>query len=143
MAGKLTNIAIKNAKPGPKPQRLFDGGGLYLEIFPAGGISPHALENIITSQAISISIRRSPQLQHGPAPLLTWRTGSRGIPKAINGEQQTGQRQNLQLVYSARQDHGTPCVWPKAGSLSGSNVGDSTLPSKRSPTKSRVARIRA
>lgn len=37
MAGKLTNIAIKNAKPGPKPQRLFDGGGLYLEISPAGG----------------------------------------------------------------------------------------------------------
>jgi integrase len=37
MAGKLTNIAIKNAKPGPKPQRLFDGNGLYLEISPAGG----------------------------------------------------------------------------------------------------------
>ncbi|HMM38187.1 MAG TPA: integrase arm-type DNA-binding domain-containing protein [Desulfovibrio sp.] len=37
MPGKLTNTAIRNAKPGPKPQRLFDGGGMYLEISPAGG----------------------------------------------------------------------------------------------------------
>ncbi|MBZ0071420.1 MAG: integrase arm-type DNA-binding domain-containing protein [Gammaproteobacteria bacterium] len=33
----LTDTAIRNAKPGPKPVRLFDGGGLYLEISPAGG----------------------------------------------------------------------------------------------------------
>lgn len=33
----LTNTAILKAKPGEKPIRLFDGGGLYLEISPAGG----------------------------------------------------------------------------------------------------------
>ena len=33
----LTDTAIQNAKPGPKPQRLFDGGGLYLELAPSGG----------------------------------------------------------------------------------------------------------
>jgi len=33
----LTDTAIRNAKPGPKPQRLFDGGGLYLEVAPSGG----------------------------------------------------------------------------------------------------------
>lgn len=33
----LTDRAIKNAKPDKKPQRLFDGGGLYLEIAPSGG----------------------------------------------------------------------------------------------------------
>jgi integrase len=33
----LTNTAILNAKPGEKPIRLFDGGGLYLEISPSGG----------------------------------------------------------------------------------------------------------
>ena len=33
----LTDIAIRSAKPQEKPQRLFDGGGLYLEISPAGG----------------------------------------------------------------------------------------------------------
>lgn len=33
----LSDIAIKNAKPGEKPVRKFDGGGLYLEITPAGG----------------------------------------------------------------------------------------------------------
>jgi hypothetical protein len=33
----LTDTAIRNAKPGEKPTRLFDGGGLYLEVAPAGG----------------------------------------------------------------------------------------------------------
>ena len=33
----LTDVSIKNAKPGDKSVRLFDGGGLYLEISPAGG----------------------------------------------------------------------------------------------------------
>ncbi|MEQ6340123.1 MAG: Arm DNA-binding domain-containing protein [Gammaproteobacteria bacterium] len=33
----LTDTAIRNAKPGCKPVRMFDGGGLYLEISPAGG----------------------------------------------------------------------------------------------------------
>lgn len=33
----LTVAAIRNAQPGTKPKRLFDGGGLYLEIAPAGG----------------------------------------------------------------------------------------------------------
>lgn len=34
--GKLTSVAIKNAKHGDKPVRLFDGGGLYLELMPNG-----------------------------------------------------------------------------------------------------------
>jgi hypothetical protein len=33
----LTDTAIRNAKPGKKPTRLFDGGGLYLEVSPTGG----------------------------------------------------------------------------------------------------------
>ena len=33
----LSNTAIKNAKPQVKPIRLFDAGGLYLEIAPSGG----------------------------------------------------------------------------------------------------------
>lgn len=33
----LTDTAIRKAKPADKVQRLFDGGGLYLEIAPAGG----------------------------------------------------------------------------------------------------------
>ncbi|TKC92210.1 DUF4102 domain-containing protein [Trinickia terrae] len=33
----LTNTTIKNAKPAAKPVRLYDGGGLYLEIAPSGG----------------------------------------------------------------------------------------------------------
>ena len=33
----LTSTEIKNAKPTDKPQRLFDSGGLYLEVAPSGG----------------------------------------------------------------------------------------------------------
>ena len=33
----LSDAAIRKAKPADKTQRLFDGGGLYLEITPAGG----------------------------------------------------------------------------------------------------------
>ncbi len=33
----LTDTAIKSAKPRDKPFKMFDGGGLYLELAPAGG----------------------------------------------------------------------------------------------------------
>ena len=33
----LTDTAIRTAKPAEKTQKLFDGGGLYLEVAPAGG----------------------------------------------------------------------------------------------------------
>lgn len=33
----LTDTAIRKAQPGPKPQKLADGKGMYLEISPAGG----------------------------------------------------------------------------------------------------------
>ena len=33
----LTDAAIRNAKPSEKPLKLTDGGGLYLEVTPAGG----------------------------------------------------------------------------------------------------------
>jgi Arm domain-containing DNA-binding protein len=33
----LTDTALRNAKPAEKAIRLFDGGGLYLEVSPAEG----------------------------------------------------------------------------------------------------------
>ena len=33
----LSNTAIRNAKPGAKAKKIFDGGGLYLELAPSGG----------------------------------------------------------------------------------------------------------
>jgi integrase len=33
----LTDTAIRNAKPGDKARKMFDGGGLYLEVAPSGG----------------------------------------------------------------------------------------------------------
>src|SRR3569833_158495 len=32
----LTDAKIRNTKPGPKPAKLADGGGLYLEVRPTG-----------------------------------------------------------------------------------------------------------
>lgn len=34
---RLTALRVKNVKPADKTQRLFDGGGLYLEVSPRGG----------------------------------------------------------------------------------------------------------
>ena len=33
----LTNTAIKAQKPGPRPVKLFDQGGLFLVVMPSGG----------------------------------------------------------------------------------------------------------
>ena len=33
----LADTAIRNAKPGNKTKKMFDGGGLYLEVAPSGG----------------------------------------------------------------------------------------------------------
>lgn len=33
----LTDATIRNAKPGDKSKKLFDSGGLYLEVAPSGG----------------------------------------------------------------------------------------------------------
>ncbi|MDQ3259654.1 MAG: Arm DNA-binding domain-containing protein, partial [Pseudomonadota bacterium] len=33
----LTDTAVRNVKPGPKPAKLFDGRGLFLMVTPAGG----------------------------------------------------------------------------------------------------------
>ncbi|MEJ1385345.1 MAG: integrase arm-type DNA-binding domain-containing protein [Candidatus Sedimenticola sp. (ex Thyasira tokunagai)] len=33
----LTDTAIRNAKPSEKARKIFDGGGLYLEVAPSGG----------------------------------------------------------------------------------------------------------
>jgi integrase len=33
----LTDLAVRRAQPAEKPVRLFDGGGLYLEVVPGGG----------------------------------------------------------------------------------------------------------
>jgi integrase len=33
----LTDVKIRNAAPGEKPMKLFDGQGLYLEVAPSGG----------------------------------------------------------------------------------------------------------
>ncbi len=33
----LSDTAIRNVKAGDKARKMFDGGGLYLEVAPSGG----------------------------------------------------------------------------------------------------------
>lgn len=33
----LTDVKVRNAKPSSKPRKMYDGGGLYLEVAPSGG----------------------------------------------------------------------------------------------------------
>ena len=33
----LTDTSVRNAKPSPKPVKIFDGRGLFLIVTPAGG----------------------------------------------------------------------------------------------------------
>jgi integrase len=33
----LTDMSVRSARPSEKPQKLYDGGGLYLEVSPSGG----------------------------------------------------------------------------------------------------------
>ena len=40
----LTETVIRKAKPEANPVRLFDGGGMYLEISPTGGYHSRAPE---------------------------------------------------------------------------------------------------
>lgn len=37
IAGKLTDVDIRNAQPRQKRYKLFDGRGLYIEVYPEGG----------------------------------------------------------------------------------------------------------
>jgi hypothetical protein len=32
----LTDLQVRSAKPGDKSHKLFDGGGMYLEVMPTG-----------------------------------------------------------------------------------------------------------
>jgi hypothetical protein len=36
MPQTLTDTAVRGAKPADKPQKLFDGGGLFLFVAPSG-----------------------------------------------------------------------------------------------------------
>jgi len=42
----LTDIAIRNARPADKLQRLFGGNGLHLEVSPSGGKWWHLKDRI-------------------------------------------------------------------------------------------------
>ena len=46
----LTDTTIRNAKPGAKPVRLYDSGGLYLEVSPLRQVvAPQVLPSVARS----------------------------------------------------------------------------------------------
>ena len=49
----LTDTALRNAKPGEKPIRLFDGGGLYVDagVFPVVAVIFLAIGGFLSDKA--------------------------------------------------------------------------------------------
>ncbi len=46
---KLTNTAVKQAKPREKAYKLFDGGGLYLQVNSSGVVLPRDDGHLVKS----------------------------------------------------------------------------------------------
>lgn len=36
LVAPLTDLQVKNAKPKDKPYKMYDGGGMYIEVMPTG-----------------------------------------------------------------------------------------------------------
>lgn len=62
----LSDLAIRKAKPANRIQRLFDGGGLYLEISPAGG-KWRRLKYRIAGKEKRLSLGTYPDVELRPA----------------------------------------------------------------------------
>ncbi|MBB4725235.1 MULTISPECIES: Arm DNA-binding domain-containing protein [Xanthomonas] len=79
----LSDAAVRNAKPAAKPVRLFDCGGLYVEISPKGaklwrwkyrfggkekrlalGVYPEV--SLAEARAQHLEARQSPSVRHRP-----------------------------------------------------------------------------
>jgi hypothetical protein len=54
----LTDTAIRNAKPADKPVRMFDGGGLYLEISPATREQHEETRNLLANGTDPGAVKR-------------------------------------------------------------------------------------
>lgn len=61
----LTDVAIRKAKPREKPYKLFDGGGLYLEVFPNGSKLWRLKYRRIDGKETRVSLGKYPEV---PAP---------------------------------------------------------------------------
>lgn len=79
----LTDIKVRNAKPGPKTRKLFDEKGLYLEISPSGGKWwrwKYRFDGIDENGAQK---RREKRLALGPYPDVTLKSARDGRDEAI------------------------------------------------------------
>ena len=68
----LTAVQVRQVKPGPKRQRLWDGGGLYLEVTPAGG-KLWRLKYRFTGKEKLLALGRYPAVRLSEARLRTAR----------------------------------------------------------------------
>ena len=83
MKGTLTEIAIKNAKPGNKRRTIFDGGGLFIVVEPTGG-KLWRFPRMENSRSLGISQPEYCQHVHPSPPNLCYYF-SRPIPPVVCG----------------------------------------------------------
>jgi integrase len=88
----LTNMACNNAKPRPKSYKIFDGGGLYLEIMPNASKLWRLKYRFVKEKRISfgpyplVSLAEAREMRDGAKKLLI-----RGIDPAANREEKKQQ----------------------------------------------------
>ena len=100
----LTDVNIRNEKPGTRAKRLWDSGGLYLEITPAGGklwrfkyrhLGKEKLLALGKWKAVSLSM--APDARDDAKKLL-----ARGIDRAVRGSRPSSRLPPGQRTASSR-----------------------------------------
>ncbi|PKN06819.1 MAG: integrase, partial [Deltaproteobacteria bacterium HGW-Deltaproteobacteria-8] len=105
----LTDTALRNAKPGPKARRIYDSGGLYVEVAPSGGkwfrFKYHfggKERRLSLGVYPDVSLAQARERRDEARRLLAEGTDPSTVPKAAKAKQQA-QAETFELL--ARQWH--------------------------------------
>jgi integrase len=108
----LTDVSVRNAKPTEKTHRLFDRGGLYLEVSPSGGkwwrlkyrhLGKEKRLSLGTYPAVSLKEAR--ERRDAARRLLASGDDPSEVRQAEKAERQAATEQSLANVASAWLDH--------------------------------------
>jgi hypothetical protein len=110
--GKLTNVAIKNAKPKAKPYKLSDGHGLHILVNPNGSkywrhnyrfAGKHQTKALGVSPKVSLSEAR--ELHSEPRGWLREDKNPKHVRTDLKAAQQRSAVQTLEAICSEWEEH--------------------------------------